>query len=442
MGTESKKSYSRLRSLSAGSILMLAVVLIVFGELIYVLPKLASNSISLSALLYENSIPESDETPVPEQYTQENGITGTEDSEPTANVPIIIPTPEPVQKSGNTELTLCFGGTVAIEDKIRKSDYYNDTKVYDFSQNLSLLSSRVDSDLNIVFLENIISDSQKVSKTVVPSVASEMLTSAGFDIVLCGYRSCFDKGKSGLTDTLDALSGAGLDTRGEYNADPSAKDLITTVNGIKIAVLQFTDKLDQTGANQLRKSAGAGSVSIADAENVKNQINLVRSAGAQIVIACVSWGKAGDTVPSGNQIKIAEMIAASGADLIIGAGSRTVQKAEYIKCSAENGSERNVLCVYSLGTLLSDNRDRINRMSGVLMKVKMTVSDQVPAAVRDVDYVPTYVWYYKQDGQNYYRTVAADGEAPDGMDPDQTKNRDKARELVDELFDGGFSVSE
>lgn len=442
MGKENGKRSGRLRSLSPGSIFITAVVLLVFAGLLYVLPKLASGRIDLSALLHENDILELDEITGNEQYSNEKLLSVNEADEPTAMVPMIIPTSQPVQKAVNTELTICFGGTVAIEDKIRKSDYYNDTRVYDFSQNLSLLSQRIDSDLNIVFLENIISDSQKVSKTVVPASAAEMISAAGFDMALCGFRSCFDKGKNGLTDTLDALAGAGLETRGEYYSEPTAEDLLITVGGIKIAVLQFTDKLEQTGSNQLRKSSSAGCVPLADIETVKKQIDLVREAGAQIVIACVNWGKVGDTVPSKNQIQLSEMIAKAGADLIIGAGSRTVQKAEYIRCIAEDGSERNVLCAYSLGTLISDNRDKVSRMSGVLLKVRMSVADGMMSPVREVVYVPTYIWYYKQDGQNYYRTISADREVPDGMDQDQIKYMNKARDLIDEVFAGDVAVIE
>ena len=115
------------------------------------------------------------------------------------------------------------------------------------------------------------------------------------------------------------------------------------------------------------------------------------------------------------------------------------QTAEYL--TGLNG--RFVLCVWSLGSLLSGDRSNIKRLSGYLLHVTCRRNGQGGVDVLNPEYTPVYAWKYKQDGRFYYRCVAADGEAPDGMDKEQRGNREKAAETVGKaLKDSPLSLRE
>ena len=95
--------------------------------------------------------------------------------------------------------------------------------------------------------------------------------------------------------------------------------------------------------------------------------------------------------------------------------------------AAETG--RQVLCVWSLGTTLSGDRNNVKRIAGMLLQATVTVTDG-QTEIRDVRYTPLYTWKYRQDSRYYYRCLAADREAPDGMDSEQKKMMKKAADAV------------
>ena len=66
----------------------------------------------------------------------------------------------------------------------------------------------------------------------------------------------------------------------------------------------------------------------------------------------------------------------------------------------------------------------------MLLRLTISVDGQGRASIDEAAYVPTYIWRYKQDGRYYYRVVASDRPAPDGMGDDQTKSKDRALATV------------
>ena len=102
------------------------------------------------------------------------------------------------------------------------------------------------------------------------------------------------------------------------------------------------------------------------------------------------------------------------------------QTAEYL--SGRNNTD--VLCVWSLGSLLNGDRSNIKRLSGYLLHVTIRRDGKGGAEIRNPQFTPVYTWKYKQDGRIYYRCVDAGGEIPDGMDSEQQKNMSKAAETV------------
>ena len=167
----------------------------------------------------------------------------------------------------------------------------------------------------------------------------------------------------------------------------------------------------------------------AESERIAADITEARNRGAEAVIVLMNWGKVGKT-PDKAQKALAQSIADAGADLIIGAGSRVPQAAEYLTVQQPDGNEKEILCIWSLGTVLSGDRSNIRRISGYLLHVRIHMTRDGKAAVEQPEYTPLYTWRYRQDGQYYYRCLAANRTPPDGMDNEQIKNMDKAAEAV------------
>ena len=97
----------------------------------------------------------------------------------------------------------------------------------------------------------------------------------------------------------------------------------------------------------------------------------------------------------------------------------------------ENGKQ--VLCAWSLGTVLSGDRSNIRRIAGMLLHITV-YTENGKTEIRDLSYTPLYTLKYKMDGRYYYRCLAADGTIPDGMDSDQQKSMKKAADTVREAM--------
>ena len=172
------------RGISFGTILMTAVTVVVLGLSGAILPRLLGTADfkvhvgnGMPALTLDNAltalalsdIPITDATVTPAP----GGMA--EDNRPVATpTPVPTPTPHP---GGKVSLTI--GGSIMIDDSVRKSAYYSDSKKYDFDDVMVLISEEMQSDLTLVTLENSTDDSQKVSTLNAPSAVLNTLPQQG-----------------------------------------------------------------------------------------------------------------------------------------------------------------------------------------------------------------------------------------------------------------------
>ena len=329
---------------------------------------------------------------------------------------------------GERSFTLTAAGTCAVEPDMRRSGYVNDTKKYDFTDLMMLLRGELRADVNTVFLENILNDDWKVSATVVPACAADMLKAAGFDTVLCGFSGAWEKKGEGIAPTRAALEERGLTPLGIYESEEQTGRVVT-VNGIRVAFLQYTATIPASTRRTMEKADADGEVPPAEIGRITSDIQRAREDGAEVVVVFLNWGKEGGKTPDKSQRALAQQVSDAGAHLIIGSGSRTPQAAEYL-----TSGSRQTLCIWSLGTLLSDKRTSIIRIASYLAHVTIVCGADGSVRVENPEYTPLYTWKYHQDGKDYYRCVKAGPEAPDGMDSEQQKSMNKAAATVEQVL--------
>ena len=150
------------------------------------------------------------------------------------------PAPETVRER---QALLTFGGTIAIEENIRKSGYIADSKKYDFSDIFMLLSPELQGRTAGVFLENLIMENARVSATVIPPAGAEMLRRTGFSIAFSGFSKAWDKAESGIAETIGTLESNGIRALGICRSASGERILMQDIDGIRIAMMQYTDTL-------------------------------------------------------------------------------------------------------------------------------------------------------------------------------------------------------
>ena len=327
--------------------------------------------------------------------------------------------------------TLTIGGTVSLDRDVLTNAWNTDSKTYDLSDTMILLKPELQGDLNAVFLENIISDSEKASDTVAPEALADLLQEAGFRTAACGFSKAYDKGPDGIAGTWMALDERGIIPTGIRPEDRQDSLEIITVNSVKTAFLQYTGTVPSKTRKKMVKSGAERMVPEAEISLITEEINAARKQGAEAVIILLKWGKT-DNRPDSSQNELAAQIAKAGADLIIGSGSRIPQGAEYL--DGRDGAK--VLCIWSLGSLFTGDRSNTKHMAGYLLHVTIRGNGNGGVDVLAPEYSPVYTWKYKQDGKYYYRCLASDQPAPDGMDSEQQKIMAKTEKAVSEILAG------
>lgn len=408
------------RKLSAGTITVLAASAVIIALSVFVWIRLSSGkAVDLSklrtgALELREVRGKTDEQP----FEAEKKNTDT----PTVSE---IWTEAPAEEELEKSFTLTVSGTVALDGEVRKNSWYSDAKQYDYYDTMVLLKRELQTDLNIVFLENLLSEDGRSSDLTATNAAAAMLKGAGFNMAACGFSKAFEKEENGIQSTRKLLYEQGITPVGIGENRRREAFAVLNINGIKTAVLQYTDSIPAATRKKMIKEGKEDLVPAANPEEIAADIAEVRSEGCNAVIVLINWGKVGKTQDKAMKA-LAQKIADAGADIIIGNGSRIVSGAEILN-AAETG--RQVLCVWSLGAVLSGDRSNIKRMAGMMLKVTVR-EEKGNAEICDICYIPLYTWKYKQDSRFYYRCLASDSDSPDGMDTEQQKMMKKAADTV------------
>lgn len=433
------------RGVSLGTVFMLLLTLVVLSACGIVMPQLMGNvnirmdeGAMRSSTNLNEALPELVMSDIP--LTDPNAASylpvATEVPLPTeapvapaaaTAAPVTAPAEQPVSAS----VVLTFGGSINVDDYIRKSGFYSDTDKYDYTETLALIAGELDSDLTMVTLETITDPAGNVR--TIPNAPVEvmgMLSAANVDMVALGYNRAFERGMEGAASTIAQANANGLTTLGLYDSQEDANQFrIMDVNGVQVAYLHYTTGITTTAKRRLNSDNAAYAlpmVSVNDGvEDIASDIRAVRAMGAQVVVVSINWsGQDTITTTTTKMKNFMQGLADAGADIIIGAGTKTVKEVSWIVGKREDGSAHQTLCAWSLGSLLNGERNNGN-VAGMLLHVQLSVSGS-NVNFELVSYTPTYIWRYKQDGQYQYRVAVSDQPVPDGMGDEQAGYMEKA----------------
>lgn len=414
------------RRMSTGTVFMLVLLAVTLAGSALVLGRLSSGQpVDLRKLnvhlldIRETAVPET-----PDEKQASAGKTEKQpDAAPVTPPPVISEAPAAEKKGSTFELTAA--GSIALTGEVRKNSWSSDARVYDYSDMMMLIAPKIRADASVVFTENLFCDNYKVNDTVAPESAAGLVKEAGFTWAASGFSQGYSHGKDGIETTLMALDERGVTPLGMRYADDNDIPNIRTIGGVKTVFLQYTASVSAKTRKSMEREGATEMIPDANPERIARDISAARERGAEAVIVLFSWGRIGKD-PDSSQKELASAVAKAGADLIIGNGSHIPQSAEYL--TGRDGNA--VLCVWSLGSLLSGDRANAKRMSGYLLHVTIRSNGRGGVDVLNPEYTPVYTWKYKQDGRYYYRCITVDGTIPDGMDSEQIKSMNKTDEVV------------
>ncbi|WP_431676977.1 CapA family protein [Kitasatospora sp. KL5] len=154
--------------------------------------------------------------------------------------------------------------------------------------------------------------------------ALQSLRDAGVDVVSLANNHAVDFGADGLADTLAAKASSPIPVVGfGRNAQEAYAPYVTTVKGVKVAVLAASQVQDLT--NQ-KWRAGSSKAGIASALDPAALVRAVAAAKQQapVVLVYLHWGEEGHTCPTGAQTDLARKLSAAGATAVVGTHAHTM----------------------------------------------------------------------------------------------------------------------
>jgi poly-gamma-glutamate synthesis protein (capsule biosynthesis protein) len=259
---------------------------------------------------------------------------------------------------------IVFGGDVMLDRTVRQvmEDQGDD---YIFSCIDDVLRS---ADMVVVNLEGpITASSSKSVGTIVggegnytftfaPATAS-LLQRHNIRIVNIGNNHVMDFGRSGLAETREYLSQAGVGYFGDPDAGESERVLRTEVGGIAFSFVNWSDwtsdKTDHTVA-QVRAEAQSG----------------------RVVVVYTHWGE--EYVPAIPRVKeLAHQFVDAGAAVVVGSHPHIVQEHELYH-------GKNIY--YSIGNFIFDQYWNEDVRTGLLLRISFT-----PAGVSAVEEIPVHL---------------------------------------------------
>lgn len=183
-----------------------------------------------------------------------------------------------------------------------------------------------------------------------PAAVGEAIINAGFRVVTHASNHALDKKLGGIHSSIEFWRGHDKEVYmlGLHSSrEDQEKICIIECNGIRIAMLNFTEKLN---FHRLPASEPwcLDVMKRGFREKIRRRIEKARKE-SDFVIVFPHWGCEYLYEPIPSQMRWAKFFAHCGADLIVGTHSHVVQNVQWL--GMKNG--RRILCMYSLGNFVS-----------------------------------------------------------------------------------------
>ncbi len=219
----------------------------------------------------------------------------------------------------------------------------------------------------------------------------DALSEAGVSAVSTVNNHCVDAGATGVAETTEALETRGIGYVGTNARPDGSRFLLADVNGIKVAVLAYSEIFNQK-QYQLTEEQREYMIHEYAAERVAEDAAAAREAGAEFIIAYTHWGIENEASPNAAQREHAQAFADAGVDVIAGSHPHRLQAAEYITSAAG----RQTLCLYSLGNFVSSMAQQHHNDTAVI-ELRL-VKEGGTVTLKEAGYYPYQVKNSQEEG--------------------------------------------
>ncbi|MDU4672094.1 MAG: CapA family protein [Finegoldia magna] len=302
------------------------------------------------------------------------------------------------------EITItCWGDYMNHITQIRQAKATN----YDFTDSFAVIKDIVGkSDLSIVNLETTIakgtSDMSGYPEFATHENVIKAFKDTGFDVVSTANNHSYDRRLKGIDHTINTIEKYGLKRTGTFKENESTNPIIVDVKGIKVGFFSYSQMLN--GYEKLMlNSKRSTAVNLINMEQIQKDVDYLNENHADIIMCYMHWGEEYSDYPNAYQKNTFKKLSDMGVDLVIGSHPHTIQKSDMI----ENNGKKSY-CVYSMGNLVSDQRESYGQYYGVEIGVYSDIKiDKIgdKTTVKSFENKPYYVDKYTDDVTTRYVVV-------------------------------------
>lgn len=219
-----------------------------------------------------------------------------------------------------------------------------------------------------------------------PSTYLDALKYAGFDALVNANNHITDNGERGILQTLDLLEKYKFAYTGSFRNKEEQRFLIVNVNGIKIALMSYSEKFNGKDIT-LDEDVREIMLNRYTKEALEKDVKDAKAMGAEYIIAYNHWGVEYTNDYNEDQAKSAQEMAEAGVDFIIGSHPHALQTSDILTTS----DNRKVPVVYSLGNFVSHQYKTVTKDNFILtLNLKRDENGKVYLASKG--YIPCHVF--------------------------------------------------
>lgn len=298
-----------------------------------------------------------------------------------------------------TARLMCAGDNLIHGSIYKQAQSRSNNGGYDFSYTYEGIRSIIaQSDIAFLNQETIIDTESEPSSYPLFNSPAELLDemiSVGFDVFNQATNHTVDQGVSGALNSIELFKTKNniMLTGLRETRDDLLKPQTVNVNGITFSFLGLTEWLNGLA---VPKDSNLGLLYLTDKRYTQEEQyalvkQMITNAKEVSDIVCVSmhWWDENNTEPDESQKEIAEKLLEYGADIIIGTGPHVLQPIEV----KENGDDEQALVIWSLGNLVSCQKQRNNLLGGIADVTVTKDSATGKTTVTEAYLIPTITHY-------------------------------------------------
>ncbi len=331
---------------------------------------------------------------------------------------IYSPTPTiNVPSDDSNKVKIQLAGDVVLNSVLLSSNS-NANGDYDFNKIFSEIDNVIDGDLAIFNMEGIVDaykDGTQIGGAPVfnyPKEIASSLKNIGFNFCVTANDRASYFSDAGIKNNYENILSAGLIPVGT-SVEGQKNFCVREINGVKIGVLAYTDKLSNFDNIDTKRIA---TVDFNDIEGTLDKVSAdvldAKNQGAEIIVASMHWGEEMALEPTENQRELADKMVKCGVDVIYGTRAHIFQPVTYESIVDYNNQSKNVIIAYSMGNFLSHptvTSGQTSQQSAVLnIYVERDQNGKAYISSAECEAIYIYAYQTKNTDSTYnYRIIPA-----------------------------------